>query len=115
MTARADAAATPTRARANARGSKAREAILIKRKDEPQRNDRKASPAYAAMEFSRFVDVNEVPSAAKAKPRANQLDPRPTKGFTTARPAKRLKSRSADHSSRTPCCRQRATIRASWT
>src|SRR6202453_3114771 len=48
------AAATPTRARANARGSKAREAILISRKDEPQRNDRKASPAYAAMEFSRF-------------------------------------------------------------
>src|SRR5580698_7562526 len=47
------AAATPTRARANSRGSKAREAILISRRDEPQRSDRKASPAYAAMKFSR--------------------------------------------------------------
>src|SRR3984885_14384586 len=48
------AAATPTRARAKSNGSKAREAILISRKEEPQRNDRKASPAYAASEFSRF-------------------------------------------------------------
>jgi hypothetical protein len=45
----------------------------------------------------------------------HQLDPCPTTGFTTARPAKRLKSRSADHSSRTPCCRHKATMRASWT
>ena len=48
------AAATPTRARANSIGSKAREAILIRRKDEPQRNDRKASAAYAAMKLSGF-------------------------------------------------------------
>src|ERR1700728_4094345 len=47
------AAATPTRARANSRGSKAREVILISRKDERQRNDRKASPQYAAIKFSR--------------------------------------------------------------
>jgi CRISPR/Cas system-associated endoribonuclease Cas2 len=29
---------------------------------------------------------------------------RGTNGFTDVSPAKRLKSRSADHSSRTPCC-----------
>jgi hypothetical protein len=45
--------------------------------------------------------------------RSDQLDPRPTKGFTTARSAKRLKSRSADQSSRTPCCLHRAAMRAS--
>ena len=39
----------------------------------------------------------------------------PTRGFTTANPAKRLKSRSADHSSRTPCWRHKAATRASWT
>ena len=39
------AAATPTRASAKSNGSKAREAILIRRKDEPQRKDRKASAA----------------------------------------------------------------------
>src|SRR5271168_1871681 len=48
------AAATPTRARAKSKGLKAREAILIRRKEEPQRNDRKASAAYAAIELSRF-------------------------------------------------------------
>ena len=37
------AAATPTRASAKSNGSKVREAILIRRKDEPQRKDRKAS------------------------------------------------------------------------
>jgi len=37
------AAATPGTDR------KAREAIFVGRKDEPQRRDRKASPAYAAM------------------------------------------------------------------
>jgi hypothetical protein len=52
------AAATPTRARAKSNGPKAREATLIRRKDEPQRNDRKASPAYAAMEFSGFEMAN---------------------------------------------------------
>ena len=46
------AAATPTRASAKSNGSKACEAILISRKEEPQRNDRKASPAYAAMKPS---------------------------------------------------------------
>src|ERR1700722_4244886 len=39
------AAATPTRASAKSNGSKAREAILIRRKDEPQRKDRKANAA----------------------------------------------------------------------
>ena len=62
------AAATPTRARANSRGSKAREAILISRKDEPQRNDRKASPAYAAMEFSRF-ERRELGGSARGRQR----------------------------------------------
>jgi hypothetical protein len=46
------AAATPTRASAKPRGSKARKAILMRRKDEPQRTDRKASPGYAAMKRS---------------------------------------------------------------
>src|SRR6516225_8471812 len=50
------AAATPTRASAKPNGSKAREAILIRRNDEPQRNDREASVAYAAMELSRSRD-----------------------------------------------------------
>ena len=36
-----------------------------------------------------------------------------TNGFTTTRPGNRLKSRSADHSSRTPCWRHSAAIRAS--
>src|SRR6266508_47157 len=40
-------------------------------------------------------------------------NPRSTSGFLTARPAKRLKSRSADHNSRTPCWRHRAATRAS--
>jgi hypothetical protein len=37
-----------------------------------------------------------------------------TTGLRTARLAKRLKSRSADQSSVTPCSRQSAAIRASW-
>ena len=41
--------------------------------------------------------------------------PGPTKGFTIVISAKRLKSRSADQSSRTPCCQQSAAMRASWT
>jgi len=49
------AAATLTRAKAKSNGSKAREAILIRRKDEPQRKDRKASPAYAPIE--KLLDV----------------------------------------------------------
>ena len=36
-------------------------------------------------------------------------------GLTTRSSGNRPKSRSADHNSRTPCCRQRATMRASWT
>ncbi len=51
----------------------------------------------------------------RVRPSDHQLDQGQTKGFTTARPAKRLKSRSADHSARTPCCRHKAAIRASWT
>src|SRR5579871_2619936 len=42
-------AATVTRASAKANGSKAREAILISRNEEPQRSDRKASAVYATM------------------------------------------------------------------
>jgi hypothetical protein len=47
-------------------------------------------------------------------PRAN-LQAAATSGFSNLRPAKRPKSRSAVHSSLTPCCRQSAAIRASWT
>jgi hypothetical protein len=48
-------------------GSKAREAILIRRKDEPQRNDRKASDAYPAMELSTIGGPNWAGSAYCAR------------------------------------------------
>ena len=61
------------------------------------------------LDGARIAEVNENSLVVRA------TQPQPTKGFTITRPGKRLKSRSADHSSRTPCCWHRAAMRASWT